>query len=311
MLLDDERFLNVIDATPLVSVDLVVRNERGQVLLGKRINKPAQGFWFVPGGRIRKNEPVTEAIRRISSSELGTSIEEVELLGVFDHIYPGNFLDREGINTHYVSLGYGCRLSDLADLTVDSQHTELRWWGVPALLNSDEVHGNTKAYFGGHSMKRLELCEDFRHFNSLLWQVPSVGIAIGAGVVLAAGQIGEKPTAWTEIPVRYVQASVLAFGAFLLLAMTMAVYKYRIFQAAFVPRPMPEPPFGQRPRAITFLQGALCLTTGGLAGMAGAQIGSSPPCMLVGMLAGLLLWVLFELRAKRTFREMDRNWRLN
>ena len=48
MHLDDKTFLRVIEATPLVSIDLLVRNERGQVLLGKRANRPAQGLWFVP-----------------------------------------------------------------------------------------------------------------------------------------------------------------------------------------------------------------------------------------------------------------------
>ena len=58
-MLNDTDFLHIVDATPLVSIDLVLRNERDEVLLGQRKNRPAQGIWFVPGGRIRKNERVT------------------------------------------------------------------------------------------------------------------------------------------------------------------------------------------------------------------------------------------------------------
>jgi colanic acid biosynthesis protein WcaH len=45
-----ETFKTVIASTPLISIDLIVRNNQQQILLGKRLNKPAQGYWFVPGG---------------------------------------------------------------------------------------------------------------------------------------------------------------------------------------------------------------------------------------------------------------------
>lgn len=48
--LDELTFKTVVASTPLVSMDLIVRNKRDQVLLGLRTNRPAQGFWFVPGG---------------------------------------------------------------------------------------------------------------------------------------------------------------------------------------------------------------------------------------------------------------------
>jgi colanic acid biosynthesis protein WcaH len=50
MFLEKDLFSTVIKSTPLVSIDLVVKNNRGQTLLGQRLNKPAKGFWFVPGG---------------------------------------------------------------------------------------------------------------------------------------------------------------------------------------------------------------------------------------------------------------------
>ena len=54
-------FLAVVAHAPLVSLDLVVRDPDGCVLVGLRTNRPAQGSWFVPGGRIYKNERVAEA----------------------------------------------------------------------------------------------------------------------------------------------------------------------------------------------------------------------------------------------------------
>ena len=145
-MLDPQKFLTVIEATPLVSIDLLVRNASGQILLGKRLNRPAQGFWFVPGGRIRKNELVQNALQRISSVELGFPIQQADLVGVFDHIYDDNFANVSGINTHYVVLGFQITVADDAHFKGDAQHGELKWWSVADAAQNGEVHANTRRY---------------------------------------------------------------------------------------------------------------------------------------------------------------------
>jgi len=44
-MLDDQTFKTVVDSTPLVSIDILIKRI-SKVLLGKRINKPAQGYFF-------------------------------------------------------------------------------------------------------------------------------------------------------------------------------------------------------------------------------------------------------------------------
>lgn len=147
MKLDKENFTAIIDATPLVSIDLIVTNASGEILLGRRRNRPAQGYWFVPGGRIRKNEKSQDALQRIVEAELGVPLQDGELLGVFDHIYDDNYYDVAGVSTHYVVLGYRCRVDHHDRIQPDEQHEELKWWTVDALMASAEVHENTKLYF--------------------------------------------------------------------------------------------------------------------------------------------------------------------
>ncbi|MDY7009582.1 MAG: GDP-mannose mannosyl hydrolase [Planctomycetota bacterium] len=149
MKLDDSKFIQIVDSAPLVSIDLVIRNAEGAILLGKRVNRPAAGYWFVPGGRVRKNELVLSAVRRVAESELGLRLvmEEVRFMGVYEHFYDDNYLGREGVGTHYVVLAYEYLLQDSKPLRKDDQHSELRWWKVNDLLNCSDVHKNTKAYF--------------------------------------------------------------------------------------------------------------------------------------------------------------------
>lgn len=147
----DNQFLSIIDSTPLISIDLILEDGNGNTLLGKRNNRPAQGFWFVPGGRVRKNESLAEAFKRISHSELGTAlkIEQATPIGTFDHIYEDNFAGVENINTHYVALGYKINVDEQFVVRLDEQHSETKWWPLNKLLDNEQVHVNTKRYFEG------------------------------------------------------------------------------------------------------------------------------------------------------------------
>ena len=65
MHLSKKEFLEVITRTPLVSIDLVIRDPKNRILLGFRTNEPAKNKWFVPGGRIKKGENIEEAFKRV------------------------------------------------------------------------------------------------------------------------------------------------------------------------------------------------------------------------------------------------------
>ena len=107
MFLDDDAFKNVIKNTPLISIDLIIQNEKGEYLVGKRNNRPARGFWFVPGGRIQKNETLNNGFTRLIQNEIGIEMlrNEATFLGVFEHFYDDNYFNSE-FSTHYIVLAY-------------------------------------------------------------------------------------------------------------------------------------------------------------------------------------------------------------
>lgn len=148
MFLRQDDFATVVRSTPLISIDLIVENARGEFLLGKRLNRPAQGDWFVPGGRVQKDEPLHAAFVRLTQAELGLRLpmSAGEFYGVWQHFYDDNFSE-EAFSTHYVVLGFRLRVQE-ADLQLpDAQHDAYRWLTPAALLASDDVHDNTRAYF--------------------------------------------------------------------------------------------------------------------------------------------------------------------
>ncbi|PTO75699.1 GDP-mannose mannosyl hydrolase [Vibrio splendidus] len=141
-----DTFKTIIESTPLISIDLIVRNSEGEVLLGKRLNRPAQGYWFVPGGRILKDELFITAFNRLIKVELGLDYAESKFSGVYQHFYDDNFSE-DDFTTHYVVLAYEINIDGrLSSLPVE-QHSSYQWFSEDELLNNQQIHVHTKWYF--------------------------------------------------------------------------------------------------------------------------------------------------------------------
>ena len=126
MKLESSRFLEIVKSTPLVSIDLVILSASKSMLVGRRVNEPAKDTWFVPGGRIRKDETIKRAFCRICKDELNQEIgiQDSRLIGAFDHKYDTNFAGVKNISTQYIVLAYGLfRDIDLNTLP-RTQHSE-------------------------------------------------------------------------------------------------------------------------------------------------------------------------------------------
>lgn len=148
MFLDHQQFSTVVRLTPLISLDLIVENEHGEFLVGKRTNRPAQGYWFVPGGRVLKDECLDVAFARLTKVELGVGfcLSDAKFYGVWQHFYEDNFSGGD-FSTHYVVLGFRLRVrkEDLA--LPDEQHDAYCWLNAATLSADEQVHHNTRAYF--------------------------------------------------------------------------------------------------------------------------------------------------------------------
>ena len=146
--LSRRQFLSVVRHTLLVSVDLVVVNAQGEALLGYRNNRPAQHTWFVPGGKILKNERIPEAMRRIARSELNLPLEVSLHAGgsVAQANLPVRFMDLP--QTHQLAI----ELAEAAKLLADPvaqvrvmdmlQVGEQYFFGVVAMVIPGEVAVN-------------------------------------------------------------------------------------------------------------------------------------------------------------------------
>ena len=164
--LSAEAFSAACEALPLVSLDLCLNRPGPQgpeLLLGLRTNPPARGFWFTPGGRVRKNEPMANAFDRLARDELGLPghwLQRAVLMGAWDHFYPDSAFD-PAVSTHYINLPHWLDLSaqEAATLALpcsgdDSagtaryagQHARWRWQSLTEAAIDPSVHAYARAY---------------------------------------------------------------------------------------------------------------------------------------------------------------------
>lgn len=145
-----DTFKVIVESAPLVSIDLVVKDSERRILVGKRVNRPAMGYWFVPGGRIRKGETLVRAFSRITASELGVAlnIKDARYLGLYEHFYDDSVFSEQDprVSTHYIVNGFEVMLPEGHCSLPFDQHNQYKWLMEEEFCNSDDVHLHSRWY---------------------------------------------------------------------------------------------------------------------------------------------------------------------
>ncbi len=103
--LPQELFFFITRMTPMVNVDLLIKDENKRTLLAWRQDQFAGGGWHLPGGIVRYKERFEERVSKVAETELETQVE-------FDEVPLSTHQVICGHKTrgHFVSILYNCRL---------------------------------------------------------------------------------------------------------------------------------------------------------------------------------------------------------
>jgi 8-oxo-dGTP diphosphatase len=107
---------------PLVGVGgVVIANNRA--LLIRRGGPPLAGEWSIPGGMLELSETIEHAVRRELAEETGIEVRVLQLIEVFERIFP----DATGhTQYHFVILDYLCELVS-GEPKAASDVTDVAW----------------------------------------------------------------------------------------------------------------------------------------------------------------------------------------
>ena len=127
--LTNEEWKSCVKNLPIIAIDLIIQNKNSEILMGKRLNNPAKNFFFVPGGRVLKNEKINDAFERISLDEIGriNKIEDATFLNYYEHFYPNSIWEIEKISTHYIVLAFKLNSNKNDKFDLNNQHKDFKW----------------------------------------------------------------------------------------------------------------------------------------------------------------------------------------
>jgi colanic acid biosynthesis protein WcaH len=102
--LPDDLFYYISRVTPLVNVDLLIKDEKGCILLSWRDDSFSGRGWHVPGGIVRFKETFEERVKKVAETEIGYPIDfDPTPIAINQLIYP-EFKSRN----HFISVLYKC-----------------------------------------------------------------------------------------------------------------------------------------------------------------------------------------------------------
>lgn len=119
---------------PAIGIGGIVFNSRNQVLLIKRDQPPARGFWSVPGGKQEAGESMVEACQREIIEETGLITEVKQIVAV---------VERRVENFHYVIIDFLAQLKgqQMALPVAQSDACEARWVDLAEIADYPLVEG--------------------------------------------------------------------------------------------------------------------------------------------------------------------------
>lgn len=104
--LPEEVFLFISRFTPMVNVDLLIKDENGRVLLSWRDDPICGSGWHIPGGVIRFKEKLETRIKKVAKTEIGKEVKfNPKPIAVNQIICDHN------TRGHFISILYKCFLS--------------------------------------------------------------------------------------------------------------------------------------------------------------------------------------------------------
>ena len=112
---------------PVCCVDVVLYHQ-GKVLLILRKNEPEKGRWWIPGGRVYKNEMLGDAVRRKIREEIGIDVRVEKKIGVYEYFSDKTHFEDVTTGTHSVPVCFvAIPVAKDVNIHIDATSSSYRW----------------------------------------------------------------------------------------------------------------------------------------------------------------------------------------
>ena len=121
---EEKLYQKIVQNVPLLCVDVIIL-DKNKILLVKRKDEPAKGEWFVPGGRVYKNETLEKAVIRKALEETGLRVRVIRKLGVYEFFSKTSRF--EGISSHTVDIAFLTEPLPNQKIKLDASSSDFKW----------------------------------------------------------------------------------------------------------------------------------------------------------------------------------------
>lgn len=148
-----QAFSLISQMTPIVNVDLLIRDMNNRVLVSWRDDLVCGNGWHLPGGVVRFKESLEERVHKTALSELGTDVEIIGKVKEINEI----ILEQEE-RGHFISFLYECKaINELQVSQNKTQHNngDLHWYDcskdLPLVKGQLDIYSK---YLGGNVFEK-------------------------------------------------------------------------------------------------------------------------------------------------------------
>lgn len=131
----DDLYRKIVEVIPICCVDLLIKNS-DSFLLVKRLENPAKGEWWFPGGRVLFKESLLQASARKLKEELNIkNFKNMEFLGVQETEFPRGKFGKPSYTINNV-FQIEINKKDVFLIRPDGTMSEYKWFNaIPGKLH--------------------------------------------------------------------------------------------------------------------------------------------------------------------------------
>lgn len=122
--LSQKLFLKSFEYAPRLAVNLLIKNQAGEILLTRRAIQPQKGAWHYPGMFLLKSEKISDCLARLFKDELGMRCRKkmsLKFLGLFEN------MDKDP-RGHVIDALWEYVLLSVEKVTLTSETREVRFF---------------------------------------------------------------------------------------------------------------------------------------------------------------------------------------
>lgn len=118
--LTSEEFRSIYSKVPRLTVEVIVKSERG-ILLTLRDIDPYKGSWHFPGGTVYFDESLSDAVKRVAKNELGITVTGTKFINFIE--YPTHLQ-----HSFDAPIGLAFFVEYEGEVVLDRQASEAQWF---------------------------------------------------------------------------------------------------------------------------------------------------------------------------------------